>query len=174
MMVVAGLQTAVSASLGMEHRMQLLELVVACAPFVSQTTMLSIIHVESAGNPYAIGVNSKHRASQVSNHESAVVEAKRLIAKGANIDMGLMQINVKTMKNLGLTVEQTFDPCTNLYAGATVLTRNYYNASRRYVSEQDALLAAISAYNTGNYRNGFKNGYVGKVVNKATKYSKGH
>jgi type IV secretion system protein VirB1 len=154
--------------------MEFLSLVVACAPFVAPSTMMSIVAVESSGNSYAIGVNSKHRANTVTSHASAVNEAKRLIANGANIDMGLMQINVKTMKNLGLTVEQTFDPCTNLYAGATVLTRNYYNASRRYVSEQDALLAAISAYNTGNYRNGFKNGYVGKVVNKATKYSKGH
>ncbi|PRP68494.1 hypothetical protein BUE93_22095 [Chromobacterium amazonense] len=145
-------------------------LIAACAPFVAGSTMMSIIHVESGGNPYAIGVNTKHRANSVSSHYSAVMEANRLIGNGANIDMGLMQINVKTMKNLGLTVEQVFDPCTNIYAGATVLTRNYYNASRKYVSEQEALLAAISAYNTGNYRNGFKNGYVGKVVNRSMKY----
>ncbi len=147
--------------------MTLLNLVMACAPFVAPTTMMSIVQVESSGNPWAIGVNSGHRFRAASNYDEAVSEAKRLIVAGANIDMGLTQVNSKTMRNLGLSVEQVFDPCTNVYAGATVLTRNYVNASKNIGNDQAALQAALSAYNTGNYHKGFKNGYVNKVVTSA-------
>lgn len=140
-----------------------------CAPFVAPETMAAVIHIESRGNPWAIGVNSRQKFNKATNYNEAVAESKRLISIGANIDMGLMQINSKTMKNLGLTVEQVFDPCTNIYAGGTVLIRNYSAASKKMGNSQAALHAALSAYNTGNFRNGFENGYVNKVVTFALK-----
>ncbi|WP_158244336.1 lytic transglycosylase domain-containing protein [Trinickia dabaoshanensis] len=151
--------------------MDLITLVMACAPFVSANTMLAVIHQESQGNPWAINVNGSQRYRKANSYEEAVVESKRLIASGANIDMGLMQINSKTMSSLGLTVERVFDPCTNVYAGGTVLTRNYVQAARTQPSVQAALLAALSAYNTGSFSRGFKNGYVSGVVKAAaTRY----
>jgi len=147
--------------------MDLLTLVLVCAPFVSSNTMMAVMQHESGGNAWAIGVNGKHRFKKADSYEAAVSEARRLIAAGASIDMGLMQINSKTMVGLGLTVEQTFDPCTNVYAGGVVLTRNYVRASGQFSDPQSALLAALSAYNTGNFRSGFKNGYVGFVLNQA-------
>ncbi|AXQ50966.1 conjugal transfer protein (plasmid) [Stenotrophomonas rhizophila] len=149
--------------------MDLITLVLVCAPFVSSNTMLAVIQQESQGNPWAIGVNSGQSYRKAKNYEDAVAESKRLIASGANIDMGLMQINSKTMVNLGLTVEQVFDPCTNTYAGGVVLTRNYVRASKTHNSDQAALLAALSAYNTGNFSKGFTNGYVEKVLKHASK-----
>ncbi|WP_443694949.1 lytic transglycosylase domain-containing protein [Pseudomonas sp.] len=147
--------------------MDLITLVLVCAPFVSSNTMLAVIQQESQGNPWAIGVNGSQRYRKVNNYSEAVTESKRLIASGANIDMGLMQINSKTMVNLGLTVEQVFDPCTNAYAGGTVLTRNYVKAAKTHQNDQAALQAALSAYNTGNFSKGFKNGYVSSVVKHA-------
>lgn len=147
--------------------MDLLTLVLVCAPFVASDTMLAVMKQESGGNQWAIGVNSSHKFKRASNYSEAVAESNRLIASGANIDMGLMQINSRTMNNLGLTVEQIFDPCTNVYAGGTVLTRNYYRASKNIKDERAALLAALSAYNTGNFSNGFSNGYVHCVLEKA-------
>ncbi len=149
--------------------MDLITLVMVCAPFVSNNTMLAIIEQESRGNPWAIGVNGKHQFRKATNYSEAVIESTRLIAKGASIDMGLMQINSKTMVNLGLTVEQVFDPCTNVYAGGTVLTRDYVRASKTHSTDQAALQAALSAYNTGNFSNGFKNGYVNSVLKHAVK-----
>ncbi len=147
--------------------MDLLTLVLACAPFVSSNTMMAIMRQESGGNFWAIGVNGNHRFVKPDNYQVAVSEARRLIAAGASIDMGLMQINSKTMAGLGLTIEQVFDPCTNVYAGGVVLTRNYVKASGQIGDPQSALLAAISAYNTGNFRAGFKNGYVRQVLDRA-------
>ena len=75
--------------------MDLITLVLVCAPFVSSNTMLAVIQQESQGNPWAIGVNGSQRYRKVNNYSEAVTESKRLIASGANIDMGLMQINSK-------------------------------------------------------------------------------
>jgi type IV secretion system protein VirB1 len=147
--------------------MDLLTLVLVCAPFVSSNTMMAVMQHESGGNAWAIGVNGKHRFQKPDSYQAAVSEARRLIAAGASIDMGLMQINSKTMVGLGLTVEQTFDPCTNVYAGGVVLTRNYVRASKQYGNQQAALQAALSAYNTGDFQKGITNGYVGFVLKRA-------
>lgn len=147
--------------------MDLATLVMVCAPFVSNNTMMAVIHHESRGNPWALGVNGSQRFKRPESYLDAVIESKRLIANGASIDMGLMQINSRTMVSLGLTVEQTFDPCTNIYAGGVVLTRNYVQASKSYGESQAALQAALSAYNTGNFHKGLKNGYVNSVLKHA-------
>jgi type IV secretion system protein VirB1 len=150
--------------------MDLAALVMACAPFVSANTMFAVIHQESNGNPWAINVNGEQHFRKANTYNEAVAESKRLLSIDANIDMGLAQINSKTMRNLGPTVEQVFDPCTdvNAYAGGTVWTRNYVRASKIHANDQAALQAALSAYNTGNYYSrGFKNGYVNSIVTRA-------
>lgn len=147
--------------------MDLLTLVMVCTPFVSSNTMMAVLQHESAGNPWALGVNGSQRYEKPKSYLSAVAEAKRLIASGASVDMGLMQINSRTMASLGLTVEQTYDPCTNLYAGGVVLTRNYIKAAEKFGDQQVALQAALSAYNTGSFHKGLKNGYVRLVLNQA-------
>ncbi|WP_421556724.1 lytic transglycosylase domain-containing protein [Pseudomonas kitaguniensis] len=149
--------------------MDLLTLVVLCAPFVSSNTMMAVLQHESAGNPWALGVNGSQSFNKPRSYQQAVAEAKRLIENGASIDMGLMQINSRTMVNLGLTVEKIYDPCTNVYAGGVVLTRNYARASAKFSDQQVALQAALSAYNTGNFSKGISNGYVGFVLKQALK-----
>lgn len=147
--------------------MDLVTLMMVCAPFASSDTMLAVMKQESGGNPWALGVNSRHEFKRPKNYFEAVAEARRLIANGASIDMGLMQINSATMVRLGLTIEQVYDPCTNAYAGGVVLTRNYVLASKSYGQSRAALEAALSAYNTGNFKKGFENGYVQKVLKHA-------
>ncbi len=49
-------------------------------------------------------------------------------------------------------------------AGAALFRDFYARAVKRYGYGQRALLAAVSAYNTGNFQAGFKNGYVARVV----------
>ncbi|WP_256445164.1 lytic transglycosylase domain-containing protein [Verticiella alkaliphila] len=144
-------------------------LAVACAPAVHPTTMAAIVRQESAGNPYAIGVNRGFAplARQPREREHAVREARRLIAAGANIDAGLAQINVANWNWLGLTAESVFDPCTNLAAAQRVLVACYERASSRAGSSQQALYATLSCYNTGSLERGFRNGYVHKVARHA-------
>jgi type IV secretion system protein VirB1 len=140
-----------------------LELMMLCAPQVAPPTIQAIIQVESGGNPLAIGINGPFKLPyRPANVNDAARLAKRYIQAGYSVDLGLMQINSRNLKGLGYTVEQMFDPCLNLQAGARILQRGYRGATKRYGEGQEALRAALSAYNTGNYEDGFKNGYVAK------------
>jgi len=152
--------------------MDFIALVNECAPQVHQQTISAIVRTESKGNPWAIGINrAKPPASFQSpaTKEEAVQQASSLIQQGYNIDIGLGQINSANLSWLGLTVEQAFDPCTNLGAAARILTDNYTRASQQYAQEQDSLAAALSAYNTGHFERGITNGYVHKIYETADK-----
>ena len=143
-----------------------------CAPWVAPQTLAAIVRTESQFRPFAIGVNKGFRlVRQPISREEAVVTAKWLIANGYNIDLGLGQINHKNLARTGLTVEDAFDPCKNLAAAATILGENYSSAKRIIQGEQQALQAALSAYNTGSFSRGFSNGYVQKVLYNAGEIS---
>src|SRR3546814_17948333 len=98
---------------------------------------------------------------QPGNAADAIATAKGLMRRGASFDAGLMQINSANFARLGLTPETVFDPCTNLRAGAHVLTDNYRRASD--AGRADPLRAALSEYNSGSRTRGLTNGYVGRV-----------
>jgi len=139
-----------------------------CAPTVAPQTLISVAHVESRFEPLTIGVNGPApRALHPASRDAAIHQASRLIAEGANVDLGLAQINSKNLGWLGLTVADAFDPCRNLAAAARVLVANYTGVSQTTPGEQAALKAAISMYNTGDRSRGFRNGYVQKVSRAA-------
>lgn len=123
-----------------------------CAPEVGFSTMAAIVKVESGGNPWAIGDNTtKSSVSPMPrNYYEAVSVANKLIAQRHSIDIGLAQLNSKNLRRLGLTVEQAFDPCTNLRAGSYVLREHYAPAVAKYGPGTKALLHALSGYNTGS------------------------
>lgn len=143
---------------------EFLELAKACAPEVHPSTMAAIVRHESAFNPLAIGVNEKpHRSIKPANRDQAIKEVKALLEAGKSFDAGYGQINNKNWEWLKITPENVFDPCTNLRAAQRVLVQCYQGASKN-LDGSAALHAALSCYNTGNYRNGLINGYVDKVV----------
>jgi type IV secretion system protein VirB1 len=148
--------------------MDLPTLIQECAPNVAMNTVTAIMRPESSFQPHAINVNGQKRlARQPRSREEAVAWSKWLINQGYSVDMGLMQINSKNIQRLGIPVEHIFEPCTNINTGAKILTENYGRAVSRYGQGKTALLSAVSAYNTGNFRDGFSNGYVQKVVKAA-------
>jgi type IV secretion system protein VirB1 len=134
-------------------------LVLACAPQVASTTMQAIVHVESGGDPYVINIVGVG-PTRAKSAEEAIARTVAAVAAGRNVAMGLMQVTTETAGRLGYTVNQMFDACTNLQAGARVITDRYQAASATRGPGQPALQAALSAYNTGNFHAGFANGYV--------------
>lgn len=143
-------------------------LMASCAPNVAPSTLEALIRHESRGNAYAIGVNAGQRLDkQPDNLEHALTTVQQLIRDGTDFDAGLGQINVRNWDWLGLTPTTVFDPCTNLKAAQTVLSECYGRALNRYPGPQQAVRAALSCYNTGNFDRGFSNGYVGKVLAEA-------
>ncbi|WP_323000546.1 lytic transglycosylase domain-containing protein [Denitromonas sp.] len=139
-----------------------------CAPQVHVTTLAAIVRQESAGNPFAIGINGGARLPrQPQTKAEAVATAEWLQANGYNFDAGVGQINVRNLGWLGMSVEDLFDPCINLKGAATVLSDCYRRAVPKYGEGQPALHAALSCYNTGDFSKGFANGYVMKVAANA-------
>lgn len=135
----------------------------SCSPDVHPLIVNAIVKTESNYNPFAIGVNRGGRlVKQPTNIGEAIDTAKRLLASGANIDMGLGQINSANLQWLGLTVEQAFTPCANLQALQTVYLHCYNRAGTTGLS--DRIQRAFSCYNTGNMTGGFSNGYVKKTT----------
>ncbi len=144
----------------------LLSLALACAPQVHADTARALVSVESAFNPWAIGVVGGALVRQPQNRTEAIATAKALRAAGWNFSVGLSQINVGNFERLGLTVESAFEPCTNLAAMQTVLAECFDRASgtEPKAVDQVALRKALSCYYSGNFATGFRHGYVRKVV----------
>jgi type IV secretion system protein VirB1 len=132
---------------------------------VAPSTMEKIILGESGANPNALHVNhwsgpQPHPATA----QEAIDTARKFIAAGYDIDLGESQINVRNLGSLHFSLEDAFDPCKNIAGGGAILTAFYSSAATRYGEGQRALLAAISAYNSGNFFSGFSSGYVSRIV----------
>lgn len=141
----------------------MIELISMCSPQMQLPIAQAIIQTESRFNQFAIGVNKGGKAvKQPTNYQEAVVTAKRLIAQGANIDLGLAQINSANLGWLGLSVEQVLQPCNNLKAMQTVYLSCYDRAGNTGLGTR--MQRAFSCYNTGNFKKGFSNGYVNKAT----------
>ena len=134
-----------------------------CAPGVSPQTLAAVAHAESRFDPLAIGVNGGGAVRQPRSRDEAIRTARRLLASGANIDLGIAQINSANLAWLNLSIEDAFDPCRNLAAAATVLRAGFRPVSAQPLERRRALRVALSRYNTGHPDRGFRNGYVARV-----------
>ena len=143
-----------------------LALVLACAPQVHADTARALVSVESAFNPWAIGVVGGALVRQPRHRAEALATARALRDAGWNFSVGLGQINVGNFDRLGLTVESAFEPCANLAAMQTVLGECFdrASASTSSAADQMSLRQALSCYYSGNFATGFRHGYVRKVV----------
>jgi type IV secretion system protein VirB1 len=144
----------------------ILGLAMQCASNIAPQTVAAIVHTESRGNPLALNVNGTRQPTRPTSVANAVATARRFVAAGYSVDLGLGQINSRNMRRLGLTWKTVFDPCTNIAALGQILTQNY-RAVANGRHPQTALRLAISLYNTGSTSRGFRNGYVAKVVRNA-------
>lgn len=134
-----------------------------CAPQIHATTIAAVVQVESRGQVLAINVNGiKTRVPPARTLDEAVAVAEAWIGRGYSVDLGLGQINSKNLARLNLSVRQVFDPCTNLRAAALILYESYHRAVLALGEGQAALMAALSAYNTGTFDRGATNGYLAR------------
>jgi type IV secretion system protein VirB1 len=135
----------------------------ACAVNVAPATLEAVIRVESGGDPLALNVNRLAGPQPYpATLPDAVRLAERYIHQGYSVDLGLMQVNSRNLAALGYSIAQVLDPCINIQGGARILTADYAEAARSRGEGQAALQAALSAYNTGSFYQGFENGYVAK------------
>lgn len=151
-----------------------------CAPEIHPTTLGAIVRTESYGKAFVISDDGPAnqpwsvrktmlRSFNPASAQDAIALVEKLTGEGHIVGIGLTQINSRNLARLGLSVTSALEPCTNLRYGAKILLDFYQSAFKKYQNRDQALVAAISAYNTGDFENGVSNGYVQKVVN-ATQY----
>lgn len=147
-------------------------LALTCSPNVAVETISAIVEIESSYNPYAIGVVGGYLERQPKSKDEAIDTANMLYEHNYNFSMGLAQINLHNLSRYNISIEDAFDPCTNLKIGGKILEECYLRAVK-IAKEQDALRKAFSCYYSGNFIRGFKPdnpntlSYVDKVVNIA-------
>lgn len=135
-----------------------------CGPAVDPSTTRAIITVESGGNPYAIGDNTVKKSFSPKTKTEAVRLAAKLLARGHNLDLGLMQVNSCHLKTGKFTLADLFNPCRNIAIGTSILA-DFYRRHDTGEPESLVLFKALSAYNTGSAWRG--PGYVNKVLKAA-------
>jgi type IV secretion system protein VirB1 len=113
-------------------------------PLVPVELVASIAEHESGLDPWALHDNADGNQYRPATFGDAVAVAKRLIAEGHSVDIGVMQVNSANLSRTGLTVETAFDPCQSVRAGSTILSEG------------------MSRYNTGSPSAGIST-YVPKV-----------
>jgi type IV secretion system protein VirB1 len=145
-------------------------LIALCTSSVPAPTLAAIVAHESAGNRYAVNLNSPtHRVSRTPTTEQEAIGVLKTLAQGnyGSFDIGLAQINSIHLKRFGLAATDLLDPCTNLRVGARILGECYLRTSNQAMTPQHRLASALSCYNTGSLRRGFRNGYVKAVYREA-------
>ena len=133
-------------------------------PTVPTSIVKMIVQEESSKNPYAVNVN-KDGKSFISfipkTKNEAITIAQSYINAGFSVDVGYMQLNSDNFKQLNTTLENALEPCKNIYLSSTIFY-NFYKDTSKKDSSITRVQKSLSAYNTGSYELGFKNGYVAK------------
>lgn len=138
-----------------------------CAPSVHVETLAAIAQAESGFHSGAVSDNTDKRHYHARHRDEAIALATNLImGQRHSVDLGLMQINSANLTNLGMTIDDAFDPCKNLAAGARILA-TAYRPEPDDGTEQGGLLRALSRYNTGHPTRGLRNGYAVRVQSAA-------
>lgn len=152
-----------------------------CAPQVHLSTMQTIVRTESSFNPYAIAIVSGtkrwHLSRQPRNHAEAVATANSLVARGVQFSAGYGQIFQGNFARFGFTTSSVFNPCENLRAAAQIYTECVERARRSLAQgkvEQDSMSLeqrsyrhGLSCYYSGNFKTGYREGYVLAAVKNA-------
>ena len=147
-----------------------------CAPQVAIGTLYGLVRTESGFNPWALSVNYPKKlatgvgvagrvqlAHQPQSRGEAVRWAAWLTGRGLSVSVGLMQVSTENMRTDKRSIDDVFEPCTNLRVGSSILTI-YYQQELRFASGAQSLIRALSRYNSGSRTIGARDGYVDKVA----------
>jgi type IV secretion system protein VirB1 len=162
---------------------QMIVLFKSCAPNAALNTMLAVATTESGFHPYAISVNSPQKIAsrfgltnqaielqrQPNSKREAVLWMRWLLKHRISVSVGLLQVNTDNVARFRLSPERLFDPCTNIAVGANLLAEAYAAQKQAAPNDPDALLHALSIYNSGTANFGLYNGYVDRVLKYASR-----
>lgn len=130
-------------------------MVLACSLYPDNSITNAMVQIGSNNKPYSVSVvsasgqtNTKDFTSEV----SAVDYAKAQIAKGASVNLGLLQIPQtwlgKYPANMDVTVTGVMRPCKNMFIATEILNNAMDQCSQ--LSGDDKTACALSIYHSGS------------------------
>jgi type IV secretion system protein VirB1 len=157
------------------------ELAARCAPSAALDTLQAVALTESALHPFALSLNypatvavynglhneEVYLSRQPETLAEAIQWTRWFHSHGYTVSIGLMQIDSENAARYGVTVRQLFDPCTNVAIGARILGEIYSTTQHSAKPDVSSLMSTFSAYNSGSFTTGLKNGYAATVMRKA-------
>ena len=112
---------------------------------------MSVVQVESGGQPFAIHDNTSNRSFAPATLNDAMQLSGALIRAGHRLDVGLMQINYETwFRPTRMRLSDAFNPCINIAFGTTILSAAYARQLGQHTTAPEALKRALSIYNSGD------------------------
>lgn len=125
-----------------------------CMQYAKAPIERALVTVESAFNPYAIGVVNGRLQRQPRTKEEAVATALNLQRLGFNFSMGCRQVNQANLAKYGLNIETVFNPEKNALAGSAIYDECLTRAVAKFGDGISATRAALSCYYSGNFTRG--------------------
>ena len=136
-----------------------------CAPNASPLLMQAIVRAESSWQPLAIGMDAGSApVGQPRTLAEAVTQVKALSASGRGFSVGLAQIHVSNVVRYGLSWEQAFDPCLNLWTGQEILRGFHRRALTVGLTGLAGVRAALRGYNAGSIGRRAGERYAQRVI----------
>jgi type IV secretion system protein VirB1 len=134
----------------------------SCGPWVATETTAAVVTAESGGHPYAF--HTPEGPYYAPDLPAAVRFLAAALRRWPSVDIGLMQINSRWIARANIRPESLLDPCTNVRLGTSILAANYGAAARHSKTPLEALIRALSAYNSGSESRSL--GYAYRVIVK--------
>lgn len=149
-----------------------------CGSIVHVDTLRALIKTESKNNPYAIADagpvtlpwrirKGMVRSFYPTSRGEAIQIARQLMADGHTVSLGLTQLNDRNFSAFGISLEDAFEPCTNIKHGTQLFAHYYFEALQKFTDVPQALSAALSKYNSGDFYRGKNEGYVDLIYKHA-------
>ncbi|EPN0316288.1 lytic transglycosylase domain-containing protein [Vibrio vulnificus] len=128
-----------------------------CQNTVDPEIISRLIQTESSKRPYVVAIKGSTVAKQPETREEAISFIKQLDKMGFNYSVGLMQVNVSNFSKVGLTLDNAFDFCENIKAGAFLFNDCHVRAKQKFPNRENSyhIDAAASCYYSGNFNYGF-------------------
>lgn len=140
--------------------------ILSATKYASQRTgipewlILSIAHVESGFNPYAVNVAGK--SYQPKTKEEAYAIIRNAALAGKSFDVGVMQVNSFWFKKFNIPYHYGLDLQNSFVMGAEILREEILRNGNNWLS--------VGYYHSKTFNNAFK--YFQRVKLHATNYKK--
>ncbi len=145
--------------------MDLITLVLACSLYTDNSIPYAMIQTGTQNNPLMVTVDDDTKTFKTI--PAAIQYTHTQIALGKNVEMGLMQIPSRWLREIGAHASDLFRPCKNLVVATQILEKLRFKCQSIAANNPtiDIQSCVLSLYKSKNLKNGLT--YASQVIEYA-------